>query len=180
MNIADTIRKRRSVFPKQYSTETISKEELLSALELANYAPSHRMVEPYRFIVFQKESIPTLLELLNDSLAEIPALKKSKTITKLEHSNAIIFIIQKNSDIVPKWENTASMAMAVQNIWLGFADKNIGCYWSTPPWAIQLHKQLGLQENEECRGLLYVGKTDDYPTDSHPMRSDFEGKVEWR
>ena len=50
--IFDIIKKRRSVFPAQYSDEPIAQADIEKVLEAANWAPTHRYTEPWRFKVF--------------------------------------------------------------------------------------------------------------------------------
>jgi nitroreductase len=50
------IKGRRSVFPPSYTDQEIPVEALESILESANYAPTHKLTEPWRFIVFRKEA----------------------------------------------------------------------------------------------------------------------------
>ena len=50
--ISETIKNRRAVFPAQYNDQPISKEEVLTILESANWAPTHKRTEPWRLKVF--------------------------------------------------------------------------------------------------------------------------------
>ena len=47
--ISEYIRQRRSIYPEQFSADEIRKEEILQLLENANYAPTHKMTQPWRF-----------------------------------------------------------------------------------------------------------------------------------
>ena len=49
--IFDLIAKRRSIFPVQYNDKPIDKETLEKILEAANWAPTHKKTEPWRFKV---------------------------------------------------------------------------------------------------------------------------------
>ena len=51
--ISEIIKSRRSVFPAQYNNEPIDREEIMKILEAANWAPTHRRTEPWRFKVIQ-------------------------------------------------------------------------------------------------------------------------------
>jgi len=59
--------------------------------------------------------------------------------------------------LVPEWEEIAATAMAVQNMYLTSTANNIGCYWSTPGMMNHLGEFLGLEENQRCYGLFYLG-----------------------
>src|SRR5690606_36911749 len=50
--INDIIRNRRSVFQSQYSGEKVDDAIVEQMIENANWAPTHKLTEPWRFIVF--------------------------------------------------------------------------------------------------------------------------------
>lgn len=168
------MQKRRSVFPDDYNGQALSVGQLRQLFDVARYAPSHRMVQPYAFKVFTKEYIPELILKLEPHWQDLPPIKQKKTRQKLEKSAAIAFILQRIDDRVPDWENVASVAMAVQNVWLTMANQNIGCYWSSPGWATSLNETIGLAETQKCLGLLYIGPTAHYPEEIHPMREELQ------
>ena len=49
------IRHRRSIFPKQYSGQGLPRHFIDGMLEAARYAPSHKLTEAWRFVVFETE-----------------------------------------------------------------------------------------------------------------------------
>ncbi len=50
--VFDLIKNRRSVFPAQYNDKPIERETIEKILEAANWAPTHKKTEPWRFKVF--------------------------------------------------------------------------------------------------------------------------------
>ena len=54
--VFELIKKRRSVFPAQYTNQAINKSEIEKILESANWAPTHKKTEPWRFKVFLEKS----------------------------------------------------------------------------------------------------------------------------
>ena len=65
--INDLIRNRRSVFPKMYNGKKVSKAIIEQVLENANWAPTHKLTEPWRFKVFRGKG----LNKLSDELVKI-------------------------------------------------------------------------------------------------------------
>ncbi|HLY71921.1 MAG TPA: nitroreductase family protein, partial [Puia sp.] len=66
-NVFDTVQlnllfqKRRSVFPEQYvAGKKIPDEIVMQLLENANWAPTHKLTEPWRFVVFSGEGLKKL------------------------------------------------------------------------------------------------------------------------
>ena len=54
------IRQRRSVFPRDYTGEKVSDEIINQMLENANWAPTHKFTEPWRFVVFTGNGLKQL------------------------------------------------------------------------------------------------------------------------
>ena len=58
--VLNAIRNRRSVFPAQYTGEPVEKETIEQLLELANWAPTHKKTQPWRFKVIYGEGLKRL------------------------------------------------------------------------------------------------------------------------
>lgn len=164
--IEETIQNRRSVYPPQYNNEPISKVEIQTILEAANWAPTHRKTEPWRFKVFTAESklaLGNFLVSTYNTTAEKPSVfKAGKILEKAEKSQAIIAICMQRdpNESLPEWEEIAATAMAVQNMWLMAHDMKIGAYWSSPSFISHLGDHVPLNEGERCLGFFYMGKYD--------------------
>lgn len=158
------IKSRRSVFPKNYSDEKIDDEILEEILESANFAPNHKRTKPVRLKVFRgKEKSKFGLKLAeiykSTTRPEVFLEKKYIDITnKISKTDTLLAICVNFSGLVPEWEEIASTAMSVQNMYLTCTVYGIGCYWSTPGMIVHLGDFLGLEENQRCIGLFYMGK----------------------
>ena len=178
------IKRRRSVFPASYIQKPISDELILQILETANYAPTHKLTEPWRFVVMKDEAKQRLGAELGRLYKEgVPAekfmQKKYDSFgEKTDQAACILAInIQFHPDKLPAWEEIAATACAVQNIALTAEALNIGAYWSSPPMIDGLGEFLGLAENEKCYGLFYMGYHNDEPRDAN--RSAIADKIKW-
>lgn len=160
-NIIET---RRSIFPKSYSTDEIDENVLEEILNSANFAPNHKRTKPWRLKIFRGEEKNqlgiTLANIYQQTVNSQSFLeKKFLDITdKVAKSNAIITISVNFSGLLPEWEEIAATAMAVQNMYLTATAHEVGCYWSTPGMINHLGEFLGLEENQKCIGLFYLGK----------------------
>ena len=78
---------------------------------------------------------------------------------------------------VPEWEEVASVACAVQNIWLALDQYELGGYWSSPALCEHLGEHIALKENESCIGFFYMG----YCESSARIitKKPIEDKIEW-
>lgn len=164
--IFDLIRKRRSVFPPQYNDQPILKQDLEMILEAANWAPNHKHTEPWRFKVMQGEVKTELGEFLSKKYEESDPRPKQMKIKKLQENPkkaAVVIAICMQRDpkeSLPEWEETAAVAMAVQNMWLCCTEMGIGAYWSSPGLIKYMGEFLDLNEGERCLGFFYMGYFD--------------------
>lgn len=177
------ISQRRSIFPAQFSKDEIAKHTIEKLIEAANWAPTHRKTEPWRFKVFQnraKESLgEQLVQAYKITASKFSATKANKIAIKVDQSAAVIAIcMQRDPEaLVPEWEEIAATAMAVQNLWLCATDLGLGGYWSSPSFANQINTFLDLAAGERCLGFFYLG----YYEGPAPQRqpSPWHDKVRW-
>lgn len=164
MSLVELIRRRRSIFPAQYNQESIAPEEIQELLEAANWAPTHRKTEPWRFYVIQGEQRAALGQFLADKYrATDPKpsdFKANKIEQKPQQSAAVIAIVMQRcpQESVPEWEEVAATAMAVQNLWLLATEKGLGGYWSSPGLKDYMSEFLEMNPGEKCLGFFYLGK----------------------
>lgn len=181
--ILKTIHERRTVNQNSFTDQEISKEDILTILEAANAAPTHKRTQPWRFVVFQKEGLQRLgAELSRIYRTTTPAEKyleqtEQNMGKKATMSNVAIAIVVNYTGELPEWEELAATACAVQNIWLAAHSLNIGGYWASPGLINHLGPFLNLEENQRCVGLFYMGHHNAEPRE--PVRSPIAEKVRW-
>jgi nitroreductase len=191
MNISQVIdaliKVRRSHFPASYTGEPIDRASILQILENANWAPTHKKTEPWRFQIFTGDGLAGLSEFLSEAYKaaagsdEFSELKYNKTKNKVLKSSHVLAIIMQRDpeERLPEWEEIAAVACAVQNIWLSCTSRGIGCYWSSPATITSDKTFLNLEDGQRCLGLLYMGNID--PENIvESTRSDINDKILWR
>jgi len=185
--INQIIKNRRSIFPAMYSGKPVADEIIQQLLENANWAPTHRHTEPWRFKVFTGKALERLGNCLADLYKQYtPAEKYStkkheKTARKPQKCSHVIAIcMQRDSEErVPEWEEMCAVACAVQNMWLTTQAYDLGAYWSSPGTIKreEMRSFLKLDEGEKCLGFFYVGH---YVGDEvAAKRGAIEEKVVW-
>jgi nitroreductase len=182
--LTEIIKRRRSVFPISYTEQEVPVEVINQLLENANYAPTHKLTQPWRFIVFRGEGKRKLgLELAKRYQQLTPATlflqKKYDSITaKVNQASCVIALnAQLHPGKIPEWEEVAALACAVQNMALTAEALNVGAYWSSPDLIYGLNDYLELSENEKCFGLFYMGYHQAQPTEA--SRTPIAAKVKW-
>lgn len=180
-DLFNIIKGRRTVPPIHYSNEEITQEELNLILESANWAPTHKKTEPWRFKVIQGSAKKRFSEFMltqykNNTKPELQNERKINDIVdKCLLSDKIILICMKESKLLPEWEELAATASAVQNMWLMCTAMKIGSYWSSPSMIHKMNEFIDLDENETCYGIFYMGKLNKDLWSGN--RAPFEDKV---
>ncbi|TDE18320.1 nitroreductase family protein [Dyadobacter psychrotolerans] len=182
--INDTIRSRRSIFPPSYIEKEIPVEIINTILENANYAPTHKLTEPWRFIVFKGDSRNRLAGFFSERYRTVTSAESFSQARydaagdKVLKSNCVIAInAELHPEKLPEWEETAAVACAVQNMWLTATAYGIGSYWSSPAILKELGLFLELPENQKCLGLFFMGYHD--AAEVPARRTPVENKVTW-
>ncbi|NNE76489.1 MAG: nitroreductase [Pricia sp.] len=181
--IFDLIKNRRSVFPAQYNDRPIDKADIKKLLEAANWAPTHKKTEPWRFRVLMGDAKERLGIFLSHKYLETEERPKQMKVKKLvenpKRAGAIIAICMQRDpgESLPEWEELAAVSMAVQNMWLCCTEMGIGCYWSSPGLIQYMNEFFDMEKGETCFGLFYMGNYDgELP---EVTRGPIEDKVVW-
>lgn len=188
MSINEIIKQRRSHFAKEFTGEKIEDSIVNQLLENAHWAPSHALTLPWRFYVFQNESLTTLTSLMAElykkqTLADKFKEEKYNNILQLPNkvSHAIAIGMKRDErSRVPEIEEIAAVACAVQNIYLSLTQfENVGGYWSTGSgtYTDEMKTFLGLSKEDSCMGFFMLGKVLHKRTES--TRVPFSDFVKW-
>jgi len=183
--IPSSITDRRSVYPRFFTDEPVSDEQILTLLEAANWAPTHRMTEPWRFIVIRGARKAELGRFLAEqykskqSESSFSERKYKGKKEKAERSSAVIAIILQRdpAESVPEWEELAAVSAAVQNLWITASALGLGGYWSSPQSMVGRPDFLALPTGQSCFGLFYLGHHNmpELPRERKPVGD----KVQW-
>jgi nitroreductase len=180
------IKNRRSIFPKTYIVgKEIPQDIIEQVLENANYAPTHRLTEPWRFRVLRGPALQNLSDYLVADYKELTPLAeqtdmkiKKMSENPLRSGCVIVIIMKRYADMLPEWEEIAAVSMAVQNMWLTCTAYDIGSYWSSPSAVTERGRSfLQLADDERCLGLFYMGYHN--MPDLPPQRQPIAEKVKW-
>jgi nitroreductase len=182
------IKSRRSVFPKDYTGEKVDDTIVQQMLENANWAPTHKFTEPWRFIVYSGEGRKKLAELQ-------AAVYKQKTekdgtfkeeryqnllIKPLESSHIILVYMKRDEKkSLPEIEEMGAVFCAVQNMYLTATAYGVGGYLSTGGITFfpEANAAFGLSAEDRIVGFFHIGmpKTANLTGRRNPV----EGKVTW-
>lgn len=187
--LTEIIENRRTIFPEQFSTRKVQKEQVEKLINAAKWAPNHRLTQPWRFTVFMNEVLKDFGEFhselykSNKSADEFSQMKYDKIRKRTELSSAIILVgVKKDpSGKVPFVEEIAATAAAVQNMALLATAYGLGFYWGTGgmTYSDEMKEYVGLDKEDQILGQLFLG----YPANEWPRktpRKPMEYFTNWR
>ncbi len=162
------IRKRRSVFPRDYTGEKVRDQIIEQMLENANWAPTHKFTEPWRFIVFSDEGLKQLASFQSECYKRVSTNEGTfredryqSMLSKPLESSHIIAIGMKRDEAkrLPEWEELGAVFCAVQNMYLTATAYGVGCYISTGGITNfeEAKSFFGLGPDDKLCGFLHVG-----------------------
>lgn len=182
------IRARRSVFPKNYSGAHVDDAIIHQLLENANWAPTHKRTEPWRFIVFTGEGRKRLADLQAEVYKQVTQAdgtfkeeRYTNLLTKPMDSSHIILVYMKRDEknSVPEVEELGAVFCAVQNMYLTATAYGLGCYLSTGgiTYFPEAKEAFGISPNDRILGFFHVGIPKEPPPDGN--RKPIAEKVRW-
>lgn len=174
-SLAQIIASRRTIH--KFKPAPPPKDVLLKSIDLARWAPNHKLTEPWRFYLIGKETA----EALADLNAAIVAEKKGQAVAEakrrqwLQIPAMIAVTCQKAGDRFREQEDYAATCCAIQNMCLYLWGEGIGVKWSTTKSTRHpdFHELLAIDpEKEMVVGLLWCGYPEEIPQkDRKPVGS---------
>lgn len=166
--INQLMRSRRSVYPKDYTGEIVSDHIINQMLENANWAPNHKLTEPWRFAVFSGEGLKKLAafqsecyKLVTEANGSFQEDRYQSLKTKPMESSHIIAVGLKRDagKRLPEWEELGAVFCAVQNMYLTATTYQVGCYLSTGGITnfAEAKPFFGLGIDDKLCGFMHVG-----------------------
>lgn len=184
----ELIASRRSVFPPNYSGEKVDDKIIKKMLENANWAPSHKLTQPWKFIVYTGEGLRRLglaqAEIYKSVTQTDGTFKEERfqnLLFKPMQSSHIIVIGMKRDEknSVPEIEEVGAVFCAVQNMYLTATAYGVGAYLSTGgiTYFDVAKKIFNLEKDDRLIGFLHIGTVKEWPKPN--KRELIEKKMIW-
>lgn len=188
MNIQEIIQLRRTVKPTSMNGQKIDDATVQELLQLADWAPTHGLTEPWYFTVFGGDKVKTfcadhaeMYKTFTPQASYIPG-NYDKLKTQGDLASHVIAICMKRgaNPKIPEIEEIAAVACAVQNIWLAATAQNIAAYWGSGgmTYTPAMQDYLGLREEDKVMGFLYLGYSEEAPRPGRRVKP-LDEKVKW-
>ena len=162
------IKNRRSVYPKDYTGEKVDDATIQQMLENANWAPTHKLTEPWLFVVFSGEGRKKLADFQSECYKQVASARgsfdekkyESLKVKPLEASHVIAIGMKRDEKkSLPEWEELGAVFCAVENMYLTATAYGIGCYLSTGGVTNfeEAKEFFGLEKEDKLCGFMFVG-----------------------
>ena len=157
---ADLIRSRRTIHT--FKPGVPPRAVILQAIDLARWAPNHRLTEPWHFYLLGRETATAIAHLNASIVAEArsPAAGRNKLERWLSMPGWLVVTCQRSADPMRSREDFAACACAVQNLQLYLWSEGIGVKWTTGAVTqdARFFDLLGIDpDEEELVGLFWYG-----------------------
>jgi nitroreductase len=153
MDLETAIRTRRT--HKAFGREPVPRATVMDLLELARFAPNHRLTEPWRFRVLGPETLDRLKAVADEK--ERPKLDRAPTL--------IVASAALSGDPLQDEEDLHATACAVYTVLLAAHARGLASYWRTPAVLRTPAGQaaVGLAGNERFVSLIHLGAPEGSP-----------------
>ena len=182
------IRTRRTVKPDKMNGRIIPDSTIEELIEMANWAPTHALTEPWRFIVISPQKVKEFtlrhatLYQENTSPASFVQEKFNKLVSLGDNVSHIIIAWMKRIPTrkIPVIEEIAAASAAIQNLLLAATAKGIVAFWSTSGLTHHqaLKDEFKLGDEDLVLGIIYLGYSD-VPFKEGNRMIPLSEKIEW-
>lgn len=186
MLVEEAILGRRSV--KVFDPRPIAPELIERCLDLAVWAPNHKLTEPWRFSVVTQDARTELswqvyqdLKETNPQMAWVELEAASLKHRRKIHSAPVIIVVYslQDDDPVRSRENYAATAAAIENLLLAAHSVALGAIWRSGTIFEGDHVRAFLHSPPQSQfvGAVYLG----YPAqrDTRRRRTDARAQTYW-
>jgi nitroreductase len=188
--VADAIRQRRTI--KQFVAQPVPRGVIQELIELAVWAPNHRLTEPWRFYVLDGAALVKLGEIASQVVTKnilgsggeigVATRKGEEAAATWSAIPAALYVTtlrDENPEIDE--ENYGAVCCAIQNLSLAAHAAGLATSWASGA-VVQsplLHEYVGAGANEKMVGLIRIGYPD--PTIAPPKarRKDGSSVTTW-
>lgn len=164
--MSQLIIERRTI--KKFKEESIPTELLSELLEVASWAPNHKLREPWRFIIYNGEG----REVLGNAMANIASkgakMKKSPEEIKKHYETIpahILVVMPEDPQPFIREEDYAATCALIQNFQLAAWERGIGVFWKIDSFLTlpEFREAAGVCPGEKIAAILHVGYFDNIP-----------------
>ncbi|PIC73519.1 nitroreductase [Sporosarcina sp. P17b] len=159
-DVEKSIMGRRSI--KKFSADPVDIDEIIELLNVAKWAPNHKLTEPWRFQLYADEGKEKFIE------AFLTSQKRDGEVTDKAKNKAAYFrtiplhlvVIMPEDSRKKRWdEDYAAVSAMIQNFQLAVWERGIGMIWLTNDWTHDpvFKDAIDVKSDEKIVGTLMIG-----------------------
>ena len=160
--------RRRSVPAKTMTGPGPDAAQTRDLLRLAARVPDHRMLEPFRFVVFEGAGLAAFADTLR-SAPTAPEDKRDKAADLYANAPLVVGVISSvdAEHKTPVWEQELTAGAACQNLVVAATAQGWGAQWLTgwPAYDDTVRDALAMGPHERVAGFVFVGTPTVLPED---------------
>lgn len=161
---------RRSHPPKLLKGDPPSRDDLLALLQTAARVPDHGKLEPWRFIVLERETLDRLAPEIAAYVASTGGDDAAQGKARSAFASPLIVAVVSSpveSAKIPEWEQFLSAGNVALSLVNAALASGYGAAWLTGPGAQPefAQKHLGVKPAERVVALVHIGQNDSAPPD---------------
>lgn len=152
---------RRSI--KSFKEDPVDLDEIIELLNIAKWAPNHKLTEPWRFQLYMGEGKEEFVQAFIKSQTS-----NNKELTDIVRNKAQYFreipvhlvVIMPEDPRQRRWdEDYGAVSAFVQNFQLAAWERGIGMIWRTNDWIYDpvFRKSIGVKDGEKIVATLMIG-----------------------
>jgi nitroreductase len=153
VDVDSAIRARRT--HKQYRPDPVPEEVVRELVELARWAPNHKLTNPWRFRLLGPQTRARIDDLVGE--AEVLKLRRAPTL--------LLVTAATSDDPLLAAEDVQATAAAVQTLLLAATARGLASYWRTPACFREpaVRAAVGLGDDEAVVALVHLGNAASAP-----------------
>ncbi|MDQ0271857.1 nitroreductase family protein [Cytobacillus purgationiresistens] len=166
-SIDELIKSRRSI--KKFKPDPVSVDEIVELLEVAKWAPNHKLTEPWRFLLYSGDGKEKFIQAYSQSQALKDGSIPDKAEKKSEYFRSIplhLVVVMPEDPRQKTWdEDYGAVSALIQNFQLAAWARGIGMIWRTNDWIYNpvFRDAIGVKPGEKVIATLMIGYAEHVP-----------------
>lgn len=173
-DVLEFLSRRRSHPPKTLTGPGPDRDQLMQLLTIAARVPDHGKLEPWRFVVLERDTLdrlaPLLAQHVRDNGGDEAAAEKAASAFA---SPVIVAVVSApvDSPKIPRWEQELSSGAVCLSLLNAALGAGWGAAWLSGPATDAAFStvHLGVREGERVVGMIHIGsRTGEVPDRPRP------------
>ena len=152
---------RRTI--KSFKKDSISAEVIIELLNVAKWAPNHKLTEPWRFQLYVDEGKEQFVQAYIHAQPKVDGEISEKVKRKAQYFRDIpvhLVVVMPEDPRQRRWdEDYGAVSSLIQNFQLAAWEREIGMIWRTNDWVYDplFREAIGVLPGEKVVATLMIG-----------------------